>query len=408
MEEKASTASSHNSTWQNRAELSIAHGALTNSKRPECLVKGIYPTHLKSGNGPYVRDTANRKYVDFICGLGSNLLGYAHPEITNAIHDQAGLGASLSLGTTLEVVVAEKVKEVFPFIERLRFLKTGTDACNAAVRIARAYRGKGRVLSEGYHGWGDEFVALTPPALGVYSEGMIEKFTDLAEIDESVAAVIVEPVITDDSEERVRWLRLLRQQCDRTGALLIFDEVITGFRYPGMSVSRSIGIAPDLICLGKAMGNGMPISVVGGRSDVMNCGEYFISSTFAGETLSLAAALKTMSLLQTKYRLEDLWAAGAKFQSEFNRQYPEKLKIVGYPTRGVFQGDDFTRALFFQEACKAGLLFGPSWFISYAHLPILDSVAATCGDILARIRFGHVRLEGEMPKKPFAQKVREK
>lgn len=407
MEKHQSTASRYtNTTWQNRAELAIAQGALTNSKRPECLVRGVYPTHLTKGEGAMVWDTNNKRYVDFICGLGSNLLGHGHHEVSGVMFERAIQGATLSLGSTIEVLTAEKVKEIFPFIDLVKFLKTGSDACTAALRIARAFTKRGRVLSADYHGWHDEFVSLTPPALGVYGAHPIEKLGALEDIEDDVAAVIVEPVSTDNSPKRLEWLKRLRAQCDKTGALLIFDEVITGFRFPKLSVSNFYGITPDLICLGKAMGNGMPISVVGGKRGVMNCGEYFVSSTFAGETVSLAAALKTMTLLQTKLSVDHLWETGKQFLAAFNSIYPEKLKIEGYPTRGVFRGDEMVRALFFQEACKAGLLFGPSFFFNFAHIPLTSSVLNTCQDILTRIKTGSVRLEGDLPTTPFAQKVR--
>ncbi len=395
-----------NTTWQNRAELSIAHGALTNSKRPECLVKGVYPTHLVSGAGATVRDTDGKSYIDFICGLGSTMLGHGHPEVAAAITNRAYAGASLPLGTTLEVEVAEKVKEVIPFIDRLRFLKTGSDACTAALRIARAATGRSKVLTEGYHGWHDEFVSITPPALGVYGAYPIEKLENLSDVDHETAAVILEPVMTQLTPERIAWLRDLRQRCTETGAILIFDEVITGFRMPKPTFSQAFGIQPDLICLGKAIASGMPLSVVGGKKEIMECGEYFISSTFAGETLSLAAALKTMSLIQTKYSLPDLWERGELFKAAFNGLAPGKIWIEGYPTRGRFSGDEMTKVLFWQEACRAGLLFGPSFFFTFPHTPLTDSVLNSCRDILTRIQTGSVTLQGELPKTPFAQRMR--
>jgi acetylornithine/succinyldiaminopimelate/putrescine aminotransferase len=150
----------------------------------------------------------------------------------------------------------------------------------------------------------------------------------------------------------------------------------------------------------------MPLSVVGGKREIMESGQYFISSTFAGETLSLASALKTMTLLQTKYSIDELWQQGDIFRKAFNSFYPEKIRLEGYPTRGSFKGDELTRALFLQEACRAGMLFGPSWFISFKHLPHMDVVTATCQDILGRIKTNQVKLLGEMPITPFATKVR--
>lgn len=388
----------------NRALSSIAHGALTNSKRPECLVKGVYPTHLTKGQGAYVWDTKGKRYIDYICGLGSSILGYAHEEVTRAVIDQAKKGATLSLGTDIEVQCAEKVKEIFPWVDRVRFLKTGSDACASALKIARAATGRLEVQSTGYHGHADEFVSMTPPALGVPPHANI-RMSD--EPRPNTAAVIIEPIVTDWSEDRIAYLRQLRQRCDDTGALYVADEIITGFRWPKQSVSNHHGIKPDLICLGKAMANGMPISVVAGKKEIMECGEYFVSSTFAGETLSLAAALKTMTLLQTRYDMNFLWSRGARFIERFNSLSGGKVMISGYPTRGVFVGEMIDKALFWQEACRAGLLFGPSFFYNFAHPDLDDLVLNTVSDIFTRLRTGGVKLMGEMPKSPFAQKMRE-
>jgi glutamate-1-semialdehyde 2,1-aminomutase len=396
-----------NFEWYRKAQDVIAHGSLTNSKRPECMVKGIYPTHVSYGQGCKVRDPDGNMYIDFICGLGSSILGYADTQVTEAICQQAFKGTVFSLASTLEVDVANKVKEMVPVIERLRFLKTGTEACQAALKIARAYTGRYRVLSEGYHGWSDPFVSLTPPGTGVPPDANIGLLKDLSQIDGRVAAVIVEPIMTDASPERERWLQTVREKCTANGVVLIFDEVITGFRVPGYTVSKFWKIKPDLICLGKAIANGMPLSVVGGPKKIMECGEYFVSSTFAGETLSLAAALKTMTLLQTKYNLHELWEKGHAFCKKFNEFYPDQIRITGYGVRGVFEGNPHVKALFWQEACRAGILFGPSFFFNFSHFDVTDSVLSTCNDILLRIKTGSVELEGEMPASPFSQKVRE-
>lgn len=387
-----------------RADRAIAHGALTNSKRPESFVRGVYPTHLVRGQGCMVWDTKGRKYIDFLAGLGSSILGYANEEVTQAVCEQARRGATLSLGTDLEVQAAEKVKECFPWVERVRFLKTGTDACSAAVRIARAHTKRDEIASDGYHGWSDDFVSMTAPALGVPARSWMRK-----EIEpEFSAGWITEPVGTDASEKHKASLTLMREQCREQGIPVIFDEIITGFRFPRFGVSNFWGVEPDLICLGKAIANGMPLSVVAGKKALMECDEYFVSSTFAGETLSLAAALKTMTLLQTRYSLEQLWLKGDQFLRGFNSIWPEGLTIQGYPTRGTLTGALETRALFCQEAVKAGLLFHPStFFFNFSHVDVMDQVLNVCGDIMLRLKTGQVRLEGELPKSPFAQRVRE-
>ena len=277
----------------------------------------------------------------------------------------------------------------------------------AAVRIARAATGRKNVFSSGYHGWSDEFVSLTPPALGVpRTLDHIGTLDSLDHIDFDTAAVTVEPVMTDASEERIAWLWKLRDRCDKTGALLIFDEVITGMRYQRMSVSNFHRVEPDLIVLGKAMGGGLPIAVVGGREKVMNASEYFVSATFAGEMASISAALKVMELVQTKYRLDELWSHGARFFRNFNELWPGTLQISGYPTRGVFAGEKQTIDLFRQEACKAGILFSTSVFFAFPHIQVADQVLSTCQDIITRMKTGSVKLEGEPSQTPFAQKMR--
>jgi glutamate-1-semialdehyde aminotransferase len=383
-----------------RAQDCIAHGYLTNSKRPESHVKGVYPTHVAKGQGCYLWDTKGKKYFDFICGLGTNLLGYGNETIANAVHDAARKGPSLSFSTPYELDVAEQLKTFFPSMEVVRFLKTGTEACLAAVRIARAKTGSNEVMSEGYHGWSDEFVGLTPPAIGIAKPG--HSMSKLHDYNQRQAIAIVEPVITDHSPQRKADLETLRKNID----CLIFDEVITGLRFKDYSVSRALNVTPDIICIGKALGNGFPIAAIAGKKGVMNCDEYFVSGTYCGDIVSLAAASTTLKLLRTRYNLDDLWRAGQRWLDEFNSFWPEKIKIVGYPTRGVFTGDDLIKALLFQECCDAGILFGPSWFFNFPLMEHGFNCLKTVGEIIKKIRFGGVTLRGEMPRSPFAQRVR--
>jgi glutamate-1-semialdehyde 2,1-aminomutase len=395
--------------FHRRAQESIAQAYLTNSKRPESLVKGCYPTHIQRGQGAYLYDHDGRKYLDFICGLGTNLLGYGQEQVASAMAAELRHGYSHSFATHHEVEAAEKLKECFPFVDAVKFLKSGSEACSAAVRIARAKTIRDVVLSEGYHGWHDGFVSLTPPAIGVPDWDLVYRhlkdFPDHAW--DHVAAVIIEPVITDWSEARVKWLHELRAKCTRHGVMLIFDEVITGFRFPKFSVASYFGVTPDLIVLGKAIAQGMPLAAVGGKYDVMNCDEYFVSSSYAGETLSLVAAKTVMHLLQTKYDLTWLWERGQDFLSEFNSLWPEKLMIEGYPTRGVLKGDPLAKALFMQEAALAGMIFGPSFFFGFPHAAESQLYMGTIKAIVQRIKNGEVKLVGEMPKSPFSQRVRE-
>jgi glutamate-1-semialdehyde 2,1-aminomutase len=276
--------------WQQRASQSIAHSALTNSKRPSCFVNGVYPTHVKRGYDCFLWDASGKRYVDFVCALGTNLFGYANRAINEAVMSQLANGALYSLSSTLEIEFAEMFLNYMPFAERVRVLKSGSEGCSAAIRIARAATGRGMVLSDGYHGWHDEVVSLTKPATGVspafYREWDISFYSrepsifaeiDLSQSLASVAAIIVEPVITDFSNERIQYLHALRKKCDEVGAVLIFDETITGLRFPKLSVAAWSGVYPDIIIMGKALANGLPISVVAGRKEVMEA-DYFVSS----------------------------------------------------------------------------------------------------------------------------------
>lgn len=399
-------------SWHRRAQDCIAQNALTNSKRPECFVFGEYPTHLKGGSGGVVVDHENKNYIDFICGLGSNLLGYAYPPVVHAAWMAMKGGATLSLSSCSEILFAEELKGHFPFIDKIKILKSGSEAASAAVRIARAYTGKSVILSDGYHGWHDIFVSLTPPALGIKDEFNIGTISDLSWTQsKSLAAIIIEPVSTDISEERRLYLQELREFCTIKGILLIFDEIITGFRFPKFSVSNYWGIYPDLILLGKAMANGLPISVVGGKKEIMEAGKeeggYFVSSTFAGERPSLEASRVVMRELSSKRILETIWERGREFLEKFNAIAPEIVRIEGYPTRGVLKGNEGHIALFFQESIRAGILFGPSWFFCLGHIDLIDQVISTSKDILTRIKNNEVQLTGDMPVKAFAQKMRE-
>lgn len=389
-----------------RANKVIAQGSLTNSKRVDCLIKGVTPTHVTHGQGAFLYDVNGKRYMDFICALGTNLLGYANPYIVDALQGQLRKGWLYSLGSVLEIEAAEKIREILPFAKKVRFLKSGTEACVAAVRIAKAHTGRCKVLSAGYHGWSDLFVSLTAPALGVSGQLDIQSLTDISQITDEIACVIIEPVITDHSKERIEWLEKLIAKCKSTGTLVIFDEIITGFRWPDWTFSNNSGLRPDIIVLGKASAAGLPLGIVGLSDGIGDNCEWFVSGSYAGECLSLVAMMKTLELLRNQYKIADLWREGGSFLTSFNKLWPEKIWIDGYPTRGVFKGDALTIALFWQEATKAGMLFGPSWWFNFAHLDHIHTIESSCKDIVIRIKNGQVKLEGEMPVTPFAQKAR--
>lgn len=394
-------------SFRQRSDRYIAQGALTNSKRPSCFVDGVYPTHFNRAQGCYLWTPDGKRYIDFVCGLGANLLGYARKEINEAVKSALDKGNLYSLASTIEVDFAESIHNYFPLIEQIKVLKSGTTGCDAAIRIARAHTKKSLVYSDGYHGHSDDFVSLTPPACGVPGKrDWIHKYEAGVYLKDA-AAVIVEPVITDYSQQRIEELKALRAECTLYGALLIFDCTITALRFPGMSFSQWSGIKPDLIVMGKALGNGLPISIVGGSAKIMSGSEYFISTTYAGDTLPMVAAMKVLPLV--KEGLQAMWDAAERFQTDFNTLAPDTIRLDGYPMRGVLWAkDDLIKALFMQEMCKAGVLFGSSWFWCEPHSYEAPLVLELVKVVVQKIKNNGVKLEGKLPKKPFAQQQRDK
>jgi len=375
----------------------IAQGCLTNSKHPRTHV-GCFPSKVSRGNYAHLHDAAGNKYLDYICGLGTNLLGYSNPFLTDAIGRVLQGGFTHSLATPLEEELGEKLVEVFKQ-EKWKILCTGSEACSAAIRIARAATGRNLVISNGYHGWSDAFTSLTPPAHGVPPHQSMMAY-DKDCLPEA-AAIIIEP-----DAFTIGGLQSIRNHCDETDTLLIYDEVITGLRYQEHSVANATRIRPDLTVIGKALGGGMPIAAVGGRGELMD-GNYFVSSTNAGNVLGLAAAMATLTAItsQNRYNNNVLWKGGGKFKTQFNK-LSDLVAISGYNTRGRFEGTPSNKALFFQECCKVGIMFGPSWFINYPLLEYTDQTISICKTILGRMGRGEIKLAGRMPSSPFAARVR--
>ncbi|HRZ15338.1 MAG TPA: aminotransferase class III-fold pyridoxal phosphate-dependent enzyme [Candidatus Omnitrophota bacterium] len=385
-----------------KANNCIAGQTMTMSKRADQFVAGVYPAYVESAKGFVIVDVDGNHFVDFMSGLGTIILGYNHPGVNRAIKKQLESGSLFSLPHRLEVKFAEEFQRHFPYVEKLKVLKTGSEAVSAAIRIARTYTGRDNVLScAGYHGWHD-CAMHKPPANGVPMA--IRRMIDLVHPIEgtkipfepnTIAAIIVEPVMLDQGTKQ--WLQALREYCDENGIVLIFDEIITGMRVPGYSIANWFNITPDLSCFGKAMGNGMPIAVVGGKRELMDS-DYFVSSTYGGEVLSMAAALEVFRVM-TPAELNALWMRGGDALHKFNR-ISKHIKIRGYNTRGQIEGDtELFRALFWQEMLKEGWLLGKAWFLTLEHDEDLLTIFIDCSTkVIRRIEAGGVQLEGSIPK----------
>jgi glutamate-1-semialdehyde aminotransferase len=379
-------------------------------------VRGVAPKYLVRGKGSHVWDADGNEYVDLSMGIGPISLGYAYPAVDRAVREQLESGITFSLMHPLEVEVAELVREVVPGAEMVRFSKTGCDVTTAAVRLARAFTGKKKVLCCGYHGWHDWYIAVTDRDAGIPAETRDLTFTfqynDLGSVadalDDQVACVILEPTVFE--APRPGFFEGLRALCDERGALLVFDEMWTGFRCAVGGAQERFGVRADLACFSKAIANGMPLSVLTGRRDVMRLLErdVFFFTTFGGEALSLAAAKATIEEIRARRVPEHLERQGRKLQDGYNALAAElgleATKCVGLPYRSLvsFAGKDalLMKSLVQQEMLARGVLWGGFHTMCLSHddadvervlgayrevLPLLAE-ATRAGDVAARLR----------------------
>jgi len=375
--------------WMARAGHVIPGRAQTFSKGYTQFVQGVSPVFLARGKGAMVWDVDGNEYIDYIQGLLPNILGYAHDEVNAAAARQLGEGHSFSMPHPLEVELAERLTRIIPSAEMVRFAKNGSDATAGAVRAARAFTGRERVACCGYHGWQDWYIGSTARHRGV-PEGvraLTHPFTynDLASLERVLsahpgefAAVIMEPA--NFVEPAPGFLDGVRQLTHAHGAILIFDEICTGFHFGLGGAQKKFGVLPDLSCFGKAMGNGFPIACVVGRADVMKVyEEIFFSFTFGGEVASLAAAMKVLDILEQTNALTQMEQQGLRLQQGFNALarhagLSSQLACIGYPVWSLMkfrdaQGQDsmLVRSLFQQETVKRGLLLLVTHNMSAAH-----------------------------------------
>lgn len=368
-------------SWENAIRL-MPRGTQTMSKCPDQFVDGVYPKFALSANGTYIRCDDDKMYLDFMCGLGPIILGYNHKPTNDAIREQLENGIIFSLPTYLEQELAQLMVDIIPCAEQVRFAKNGTDADLAAVRIARSYTGREHIAKCGYHGWGDwHAISLrdygVPKALkDIVHEFEYNNLTSLESVlkQHECAAVIMEAQALTAPDPG--FLEDVRRLCDKYGTLLIFDEVVTGFRWALGGAQEHYGVTPDLACFGKAMANGMPISAIVGKKEFMKELDHaFFSMTFGGECLSLAAAIATIKELQSK-DYNHIWKLGDMFEAGMNEIANEnKLKInfAGSGPRHNLTFDDqydnasLMKDVFYQEMCKQGILFSNVLYINFAH-----------------------------------------
>ncbi|MDQ8160232.1 MAG: aminotransferase class III-fold pyridoxal phosphate-dependent enzyme [Gemmatimonadota bacterium] len=287
--------------WRSRAADVIPGGSSTGSKRPDALygtraLDAAVPTHFERADGCCLWTPDGRRFIDCGMALGAVGIGYADPAITRAVVEAASHGNVTTLPHRLEVEVAERLVEVIPSAEQVRFLRTGAEANAAAIRLARACTQREHVIASGYFGWLDWCSDAPGVPRAVRDAVSWVPFNDVAALEATVAAlahppaaIIIEPLVHEVAS--VAWLETARRLAERTGAVLIFDEVKTAFRVLTGGVQALTGVTPDLTTLGKAMANGYPLAALVGRAAVMtHATKTWISSTAATESTGLAAA----------------------------------------------------------------------------------------------------------------------
>jgi len=371
----------------NQSRTLIPCGTQTLSKGPNMHAEGIYPKYLEKGRGAHVWDVDGNEYIDYPMALGPILLGYAYPATVKTVTHQMRQGTSFSLMHPLEVEVAELMKACIPCAEMTRFSKTGSEAASAAVRLARAFTGKDMILHCGYHGWHDWHIVNTaydagiPSVLKNYIRNFEYNHLDslerlFKEYRGKVAAVIMEPVGV--IEPKPDFLKSVKKMAHDNGALLIYDEIITGFRWSLGGAQEYFGVIPDLACFGKAMANGVPISAVCGKSEVMKtCEKIFFSTTFGGDCLGLAAAKSTIQEIKNRQVIAHIWDLGHRLKEGINRLARDIgvfVECVGMAPHTVLTYKDregkhsnLIKTFVLQETVRRGIILGSGMFICYRH-----------------------------------------
>lgn len=392
-----------------RAEISIPLGSQTFSKSKTQYPVGISPLYATKSKGSYIWDVDGNRFIDLVNSLAAVTFGYGDKGVEKSIIKQLKVGVSLSLPTKLESEVAELITELVPCAEMVRFSKNGSDATSAAIRLARAYTGRDQVLVCGYHGWQDWFIGSTSRSKGVPEAvsnlTLTFNFNDLDSLksklellSNKVAAVIIEPM--NSTYPNAEFLQGVKELTHKAGAILIFDEVITGFRFSKGGAQELFGVTPDLATFGKGIANGFPLSAVVGRKDVMlEMENVFISGTFGGELLSLAAAKYVLGRHSKFDICGELKSKGQKLFDLTNSAIQDSgltdiVSLSGHPSWKFINWkstNDYTiealKTYFMQEIFQEGILVLGTHNMSLAHTnQVIKKIADSYFKVFKKIK----------------------
>lgn len=375
-----------NEAYLERAERSIPWGTQTNGKRAHLDGIRNRPAFIKRAKGCRMWDLNGREFIDYRAALGPIVLGYGHPAVDEAVRRQLEEGVLFSMASPIEVEAAESILETLAWPDQIRFMKTGVDVCAACLRLARSRTGRDHFLTCGYHGYQDWF-AVAWPNSGV--PGPLRSFVHeiaygdveaaertFAQHGPELAAVLVNPVDWNQPARR-EFLARLRSLCDAHGAALIFDEVLTGFRLARGGAREYFDIVPDLGAYAKGIANGYPLSAYAGRREWMRTlDQMVLTTTYAGETLSLAAAIQVMEIYRTEPVHAHLFTVGKQLRTGMEAIFAKRglpatttgldcAPAISFKPAGP-DGPRLHDALF--EALYAkGIFVNEQWFVTYAH-----------------------------------------
>ena len=390
-----------------RALKSIPLASQTFSKSLTQYPRGVSPFFIKKGKGAKVWDVDGNEYIDFVNSLAAVTLGYCDADVDKAVQEQMKNGVTFSLSHTLELEVAEKLIEIIPCAEKVRFAKNGTDATSASIRIARAYTGKEHIAVCGYHGWQDWYICSTTRDLGVpngvkelthkFQYNSIKSLEKLFQ-EQELACVIMEPMNVEYPKDN--FLEKVKELVHKNNALLIFDETITGFRYSLGGAQELFNVIPDIATLGKGMANGYPLSAVVGSNKIMKKVEdIFFSGTFGGETLSLAAANEIINKYKKEKVVDHFYEIGTYLLERLNRIIDnENLGDIfwtsGHPAWSflhIKEQEKYNsfeiKTFFLQESLKRGVITLGTHNLSFSHTKReIDKLIEVYAEVLPMVK----------------------
>jgi len=397
----------------------LVPGGVLGARKPSDFIMGEYPIFLEYGKGCRLTDVDGNEYIDFLCGYGPIILGYREEEVDDAVIQQIkNKGFCFTLTQPYQNELAKKLNELIPSAELSIFLKTGSDATTASIRIARAYTNRIKIMRCGYHGWHDWCVEMKGGIPEKLYEDVYEfHYNDLDHLEDlmkkygdQTAAIIMtpfgHPLHQKMQPPKPGFLEGVRKLADKYGAVLVFDEVRTCFRLRMGGAQELYGVTPDLTVLGKGMANGYAIGVVTGKKDVMMAAasKLFISSTFFPNSLPYIAALKTIEIIERDKVLDNIWAKGGRFLKKI--RYIIDKYDVGAELSGVepmffitFKKDEMDtrkgrRDDFYTQLIRKGFFFTPHHhaFISYRHTEEdLDKTAQAIDESMAYVHDKYTR-----------------